>query len=445
MVFLTRYINHKVISVLMTLTFVFQPFVIYAQSTSTEQRAALEAELKKLEAEIKEQEGLLNDQKKKTGVISGDLKKISDQIAAKRTEIAAKQKLISNLSSQIGQKDSTIKQLTSELTREKESLARLVRKMREVEDASLPEFLLDSKTVSEYFSDFDNSSFIQDELQGSLRTTRIEHDKTVDEKEVLEDKKTKEAEVRAKLEAERQKAQVDHTKKNSELTDAKKVETKISNDIAARKKEVAKIQARLFELRGQKGISFGSAYDYARKAEAKTGVSAAFVLAILKQESNLGKNVGTCNRPGDARTWKDIMPGPDDGSWRDDQKVYLEIMSDLGRSPDGQPLSCPIGKGWGGAMGPSQFIPTTWKSYASRIAKAVGESPADPWNPEHAITATSLYLSDLGAGSTYESLKQAACKYYSGRACASSTVFYGNAVVSHAKGFEADIKLIESI
>jgi hypothetical protein len=101
--------------------------------------------------------------------------------------------------------------------------------------------------------------------------------------------------------------------------------------------------------------------------------------------------VGTCNRPGDARTWKDIMPGPTSGSWRDDQSAFLRITKKLGINPDGQPLSCPLASGgWGGAMGPSQFIPATWESYENRIAAAVGASVANPWNPAHAVTATAL-------------------------------------------------------
>ena len=66
-------------------------------------------------------------------------------------------------------------------------------------------------------------------------------------------------------------------------------------------------------------------------------------------------------------------------------------------------------------MGPSQFIPTTWAGYEDRIAKAVGVSMANPWDPEHAIMATAIYMQDLGAaGGGYTAERTAALKYYAG-------------------------------
>jgi len=78
--------------------------------------------------------------------------------------------------------------------------------------------------------------------------------------------------------------------------------------------KVAAIQSKLFTFAGgaTSSIPFSQAYAYATAAQNSTGVSAAFVLAILTQESNLGKNVGTCNRPTDppSKSYTNIMPGP---------------------------------------------------------------------------------------------------------------------------------------
>ena len=50
-------------------------------------------------------------------------------------------------------------------------------------------------------------------------------------------------------------------------------------------------------------------------------------------------------------------------------------------------------------MGPAQFIASTWVLFQDRITAALGLSTTpNPWNPQDAFMASSLYLSDLGAG-----------------------------------------------
>src|SRR3989338_11129100 len=77
-------------------------------------------------------------------------------------------------------------------------------------------------------------------------------------------------------------------------------ETAYQNMLQNNKRRAAQIRSRIYELLGVAAqINFGQAVSIAQGASAQTGVPPAFLLAILTQESNLGKNVGTCNRPGD--------------------------------------------------------------------------------------------------------------------------------------------------
>src|SRR5690606_36744773 len=200
---------------------------------------------------------------------------------------------------------------------------------------------------------------------------------------------------------------------------SKSEESNYRQVIALREADIAAIRSTLFNLRNTIAISFGEAYDLATTFSQRTGVRAALILAIITQESNLGENVGTCNRTGDpeSRSYRNIMPGPNDGhrSYRDDQTLFLKITAELGLDPNNTPLSCPMAAGWGGAMGPSQFIPTTWMSYQSRIAAVTGNNPPNPWNPVDAFTATSLLLADLGAANgSFSAERQAALRYYAG-------------------------------
>ena len=96
-------------------------------------------------------------------------------------------------------------------------------------------------------------------------------------------------------------------------------------------------------------------------------------------------------------------------------------------------------------MGPAQFIPSTWKLNATRIAGAVGKSVADPWNPQDAIMASALYLQDLGAvAGSYTAERNAACRYYSGRVCGGSNSFYGDQVMAKVQAIQANINVLNS-
>jgi len=119
-----------------------------------------------------------------------------------------------------------------------------------------------------------------------------------------------------------------------------------------------------------------------------------------------------------------------------DVPPFLTITSDLGVDPLHTVVSCPQSVGWGGAMGPAQFIPSTWMLFTNRVASALGISGmANPWDPQNAFMASALYLSDLGAsGGGFTAEDNAACRYYSGSPCSTSSLIasYGTSVMSLA-------------
>ncbi len=440
----------KIISLCFVVLIVFACASSSFAETNEERKARLERELAAIEAEIKVQEGILKQQQQQTGSIAADLNKIKSEISAKKLEIKKKVNLIDQIADDIDEKSEIITDLTEELQREKSSLAAILRRTHEIDSATFLEFMASNQSVSEMFFDVDMYQRLQGSLYKSFERIVGVKELTAQQKKDLEEKRIREANIKYTLEQDKKKVELKEGEKSQLLTISKTKEKSYEEVLKDRRAKAAQVRAALFELRGQAGIQFGDAYDYAKVASAKTGVRPAFILAILTQESSLGKNVGTCNRPGDTRTWKTIMPGPNDNSWRDDQTIFLDITKRLGISPDGQPLSCPMASGgWGGAMGPSQFIPTTWKSYENRVAAAVGAKIANPWNPAHAITATALYVQDLGANAkTYTAEREAACKYYSGRGCSAPGVqnaFYGDAVMRHATNIQTQIDVLESI
>ncbi len=120
--------------------------------------------------------------------------------------------------------------------------------------------------------------------------------------------------------------------------------------------------------------------------------------------------------------------------------AFFAITAKLGLDPDRMPVSRRPSYGCGGAMGPAQFIPTTWLLFESKTASLTGHNPPSPWNIEDAFTASAVFLADAGARSQTRAGELAAARtYISGRpscpprgAARTACLAYANRVVSLA-------------
>lgn len=110
------------------------------------------------------------------------------------------------------------------------------------------------------------------------------------------------------------------------------------------------------------------------------------------------------------------------------KRAFLKITDQLGFDPDKMPVSRRPSYGCGGAMGPAQFIPTTWLLYEDKVAALTGHNPPNPWNIEDAFTASAVFLGEGGAAAqTKAGELKAARIYISGRATCSTTTSSGRA------------------
>lgn len=425
-------------------------------------------ELERLEKEEKLVQESLNGQKAQSATIQGDLNILSNQIRQAQLNIEKKNLAIKQIGGDINLKDQTVKELNAKMERGKISLAQLIKRTNELDDVSLTEIILSENNLSDFLVNVDDYSRLQNSLEELFNEIREIRGLTEEEKKKLEQKQSEERDVKAEIEYQKKKVEVKEDEKENLLSISKQHEATIETVLAEKRQKASQIRSALFQLRDSAGISFGDAVKYAESASRATGVRSALILGILQQESDLGKNVGRCNLPGDpeSKKWNSIMPGPvhyanylangkscvgaaSPCSWRDDQSIFKEITGKLGLNYEETPLSCPIASvgGWGGAMGPSQFIPTTWNSYASRIASSAGVKTANPWNPEHAFIATALYIADLGgAGGGYTAEHTAAAKYYAGNNYTSSYgQSYGTSVLNHASGFQTQIDFLKEV
>ncbi len=433
---------------LFTIPFFVQPYVTNAQTSLTPQcntpaeKIACQAQLQQVLAdEAVAQQQLLAAQGQSAS-LSQAIAVLSAKIKKAQLDIKAENLLIQTLGNDIQDKTNHIADLENNIDKGKQTLADLLRKTREMDTYSLPEVLLSQSTVAGFFKDVDTFDSLQQSLETTFTSLRSDQASTSAEKDALTVRQNKETDARYAIQQQENAIQADQSQQKQLLSISKGNEKAYNAVVAEKAATAGKIRAALFNLAGGSNpIPFGTALQYAQTASIKTGVPPAFLLAILKQESNLGGNVGKCYLT-DASTGSGVYVT--NGTVVSkvmkptrDVPIFMDITKALGLNPYQTVVSCQLGGlGWGGAMGPAQFIPSTWTLLVNRITSELSLSDTpNPWNPAHAIMAEAIFMADLGADSTsYSAQKNAACKYYSGQACGYVTgaTAYGNSVLNLA-------------
>jgi len=422
-------------SALLSLGFI--PVAVFAQdpgSAVASRRAELEQQLSLLEAQIKQQEQILNTQQEKSVSLERDVAIITAQITKAKLSIKARDLSIQKLSQEIGVKNNTISALDAKLSREKDSLAQLLRKTNEIDNFSLPEVIFSKDNLSSFFEDLDSFASIKASLQTSFQEIGDTKDQTTLEKNNLEDKRSEETALRQIQDLEKKKLESQELVKKKILKESRGVEAIYQQVLKNTALSAAQIRAELFTLQGSASIPFEKAYDLAVKAGKRTGVRPALILGIIAEESNLGENVGTGNWRIDMKAPRDTVP-------------FLDITKRLGLDPDKMPVSKKPWYGYGGAMGPAQFIPSTWVLYEDRIARETGHNPPNPWDPEDAFMAAAILMMDNGADKqTYAAERLAALRYLAGWANASKKAyaFYGDDVMELAAKYQKQINILQN-
>lgn len=422
------------------------PAVIHAQTLTSAERAQLQAELAQVEAEEAQAETQLNQAQAQSQSLSSDIAVLDAKINAAQLSIKAETLIIQSLGSDIVVKQNHISDLESQISEGRQTLADLLRKTNEIDSYSLPEVILSEASITDFFQDVDTFQAVQEGLQSTFDELQTDEASTSAEEDALTARQNAEEDARYTIQQQQQAIKTDEAQQKQLLAVSKGNEQSFSSLIADQEAKAAQIRAQLFALAGGSSpIPFGTALQYAQEASAKTGVDPAFLLAILTQESNLGKNVGTC-----------YISKADDGSGVNaktgavisnvmqptrDIPPFLTITQALGLDPYQTLVSCPQSVGWGGAMGPSQFIASTWTLIESEVEALLGITTVpDPWSARDALMAEALFMSNLGASSgSYTSELTAACRYFGGGTrCTSVTRPYGNSVMALANSIQVN-------
>ena len=383
--------------------------------------------------------------------------------------------MIRDVGSQIVDTEDSIGQTSLRINDSQNKLANILQLIYEEDQKSLIEVLLSEAELSDFFDNLMALESLNSKSKEFLINIKNLKSYLEEQKDLLDEEKIDLENVLIVQQFQKQESEETKVEQEYFLKMTEEEYQQYLKEKEETEEVIENIGAMLWRfLIGAREIpEYGEAVEIAKTIEEQTGVRAAFLLGILTQESQIGRNVGQCflqdfetgmGTKVNVGNWPRVMKPTRD------VPIFLEIIEDLNKikgldlKPTEEPISCWIpycatyyqgrlytcgasvsaqgniacfksgyvSYGWGGAMGPAQFIPSTWNSVKDRVEQKTG-IVADPWDFRDAALASGLFLTDCGVA--YNERSAAAC-YFGGWGNRNSwwhLVNYGDPVLGLAK------------
>lgn len=404
--------------------------------------------------QIEEIQKQIDAYQQQINLTSSKAKTLNDEIGRLNALINKIQLEIKGLALQINKTDSeinvtqkSIEETLGQISLQKDALSSALVDLYRIDQENLTEILLKHPQLSDFF----NKVKTMDDAQNTLRTSIISlKDLKADLEKKQGDLQDKKSELQQlKTLQESQKTNLDQSKstKNKILKDTKGEEAKYQQLVKASQEQINRIKEQVYYLQ-QQGLTVEDVIKYGKLTAIAQGIRPAFLIAILEVESRLGKNVGTGN-------WNDDMylcylrlakAYPSKAAFytkraETEKTAFFQIVNLLGLNADTVKVSKEPSYGCGGALGPAQFIPSTWLSYADAVANATGHHPPNPWNIEDAFMAAAIKLARGGATLGRDGEIRAAKAYLSGNGNCTSAIcnYYANLAEDKAAIIEQNL------
>jgi peptidoglycan hydrolase CwlO-like protein len=412
-------------------------FAVLAQE-DCQTREECEALLKQYEEKISQYETDISKTAQQKNTLQNQITSLKSKISKLSAQINQSNVLIKDLSLQIKDTESSITKTTDKIDSSKEKLAETLRSIYEEDQKPLIEIMLSEESLSGFFDNVVALEALNSQTQELLANIKSLKTTLEGQKESLDQDKEETEKVLKVQQLQKKENEINQQEQQQllKLTEAEyQKKLKEKQDV---EKKAAEIRAQLFQMVGvAKAPTFGEALDVAKGVGESMGIRPAFLLAVISQESAIGRNVGQCiltdATTGAGKRISNDKPVSKLMKPSRDIQPFMAITAALGRDPYNTAVSCPLSIGYGGAMGPAQFIPSTWKLYADEIEGQLGR-PGDPWAILDSFTAAGIYLADLSVkAKTTAKEKYAAAKYYgcsTNYECTNS--YYGTQVMKRA-------------
>lgn len=404
------------------------PARVFADELPADVIKQKQAEIAALEKQIAEYNAAIAQVIKTGKNIQKEIAAIEAKVKKSQAQIKVLQLAIEKLGLEIKKTESEIKTTEKILSSKREVLGVVVRNLYQKERTPL----LDILANNDSFFDFFNEINVIDSAREEVRKTVSDIEATKKELEVkkttLDEQYEDQAATKKGLEIAKVVLEETKIQKNTSLQRTKAEEKNYKELLTLSKANLDKLKNEIFYML-KAGITAEDALKYGQAVANTIGLRPAFLLAILEIESRLGASVGT------GYYKKDMNPNQWD--------YFLDLTAKLGLNPETTPVSKKPSYGWGGAMGPAQFLPGTWLGWESKIAKITGHNPPSPWSIEDSFTAAALKLYNDGASAkTRAGELRAAKAYISGNPNCTKSIcnYYANLAMDKSDDIEETLK-----
>ena len=396
-------------------------------------------QIEEIQRQIDEYQKQIDENSSKAKTLAGEISKLNAQIGRVQLEIRSLGIAIDQTNIEATNTQEQIEVAQKKLDLHKITLARYIGILYQADQENLTQVLLKHATLSNFF---DNLKNLQD-TQNNLRTTivGIKNLKTdlEQKKEELDDKKIELEKLKGLQQSEKRNLDIVKNDKDRLLKNTKGQEARFQQLVKQSVQDIQRIREQVFYLQ-QNGVTVEEAIKFGQLAAIRIGIRPAFLIAILEVESGLGRNVGTGNWLTDMYNCYIKLGKPSRAEA--EKAAFMEIVGKLGLNPDTVKVSREPNYGCGGALGPAQFIATTWLAYEDRVAELTGHRPPNPWSIEDAFMASAIKLANGGATSQTRAGESAAARAYIGGStrCSSRICnYYANAVLNKAAIIEQNL------
>ncbi len=428
-------ISYSRIKIFLVIFFAFVVFLFFqsVQAASIDaSRENLRRKMDEIQKQIDQYENKIQQTRQKSDSLQRQKDLLNAQMEQLKLRLKQAQLNIQDLESSIADKNEEIAVIEAQLSEKRKLLGEYIRTIYQYDQENLLEIILKQDNFSDFFDLMNNLQNVEEKISQVFQTIKALKDNLEGQKSDLQNDLDEQNQLKNLQDAQKISLQKQEKDKAKLLITTQGQEKNYQKLIEKARLDIAAIRNQLYLLENV-GVSMTleQAAQYANAASSKTGVRPAFLLAVLKNESSWGTKVGT-------GTWKkDMHPR--------DHKAFLQITQKLGMDPNNTPVSRKPSYGWGGAMGPAQFLPSVWLLVEEEVGQLTGHIPPNPWHIDDAFMAAAVKLGRAGADAqTYNAEWKAAMIYFAGGNWNKSVYrFYGDMVMEMASAIQEQLDLIK--